>query len=148
VAIYRPQRSRRRVAILTALVGLTVGLVAGLAIGSRNEPDPVETMKELRASLTQAATVLEIAEVEYGEAVSGTDVTNDSEYQGARDALRRSRSLFGSAAPALEIVDERGVAEMENGYERLQTLMSAPAESQEVSRAIGELSALLREPLD
>ena len=122
-------------------MGLVIGLGAGILL--RPGPDPVAAARDLSADLDGAAGLLEVAQVEYEESVSGSRVTNPREYRAARAALSRSRNRFGDARPALEALSDPAAAAIAVGYDRMQALMDAPAPPARVAAALRRLVRLL-----
>jgi hypothetical protein len=122
-------------------MGLLIGLGAGILL--RPDPDPVAAVRDLSADLDGAAGLLEVAQVEYEESVSGSRVTSPREYRGARAALSRSRNRFGDARPALEALSDPAAEAIDAGYDRTQALMEEPAPPARVAAALRRLARLL-----
>jgi hypothetical protein len=141
VAIYRPSKPRWPALLGAAVIGLLLGLGAGFLL--RTVPDPVEVARDLRADLDGAAGLLEVAQVEYEESVSGSRVTDPREYRAARAALSRSRDRFGDVRPALEALSDPVVGAIDAGYDRTQDLMAEPAQPSRVREALERLAGLL-----
>src|SRR5918992_4350436 len=122
MAIYRPPKARWPLAIATAVAGLVCGLLIGLAIGSK-DPDPLEAAEEIRATLLSASGSLEVAAIEYEEAVGAEGVESEAEYEGARDALASSRAGYGEVRPALEALAPAIAESLDELYDRCATLI-------------------------
>ena len=146
MAIYRPTRPRYKVILATGALGLAIGLVAGLALGGE-DPDPVETARDVRVSLSEAASVLEIVEIEYSEAWTAQGDVGGQEFEGAQDALARSEALWGEARGTLSVLAPDRAAEIDDHYDRLEEEVASGAEPKEVATAIDRLSTAL-EPDD
>ena len=101
MAIYRPSKPRWPALVGAVVMGLVIGLGAGILL--RPGPDPVAAARDLSADLDGAAGLLEVAQVEYEESVSGSRVTSPREYGAAQAALARSRTRFREARPAVAI---------------------------------------------
>lgn len=142
MAIYRPQRPRYKLVLGAALVGLVVGLVTGLLLG-RDEPDPVEAVREIRVTLTQASSSLEIVEIEYAEALDDGSGEGDPEYEGALDALARSRAHWRRARPAIDLLAPEDAATIDSRYDELRQAMEDEALPEEINELTAELSSLL-----
>ncbi|MDQ4095002.1 MAG: hypothetical protein M3174_02190, partial [Actinomycetota bacterium] len=121
---------------------LLVGLVAGLIVGSE-DPDPVEAVREVRVTLTEAASLLEIVEIEYAEALEDGSGAGDQEYEGALDALARSRSHWRRARPALALLESDDASAIDARYEELQQAMESEALPEEINQLTAELSQML-----
>jgi hypothetical protein len=93
--------------------------------------------------MTDAATTLEIVAIEYSESVEGTDVVNRPEYEGAVDALARSRTSYQEFRGAIAMVDRSSAEAIDDAYEELDQLMGEPASPEEVETKTQELAALL-----
>lgn len=142
MAIYRPTKPRYRLVIATAVAGLVVGFVAGLIVG-RDEPDPVEAAREVRVTLTQASSVLEIVEIEYAEALEDGSGVGDREYEGAKDALARSRSHWEQARPVMRLLAPDEVAGVDARYDELEQAVDEEALPEEVNELTSELGEML-----
>ena len=142
MAIYRPQKPRYRLVLGAAVVGLLVGLVAGLILGG-DDPDPVDAVREIRVTLTEASSLLEIVEIEYAEALEDGSGAGDPEYEGALDAFARSRSHWRRARPAIDLLASDDAATIDARYEDLETAMEAEALPEEVNELTAELSDML-----
>jgi hypothetical protein len=141
VAIYRPSKPRWPALLGAAVMGLLIGLGAGILL--RPDPDPVAAARDMSADLAGAAGLLEVAQVEYEESVSGTEVISPREYRAARAALSRSRNRFGDARPALEALSDSAAKAIDAGYDRIQALMGEPAPPVRVAAALRRLARLL-----
>ena len=143
MAIYRPPRPRYRIALLCLGIGLLTGLATGLVLGG-GESDPRTTAQEVRVSLVEAASLLEIVEIEYEEGLEATGDIQNQELSGARDALQRSRQRWGEAKGLLELIDPSGTEEIDAAYSNLQEVM----EQEAAAEVVAELTADLGEILD
>jgi hypothetical protein len=145
MAIYRPPKSRWPTALVLGLVGLLIGLLIGWLAFGRAEPDPEEALETVQETLGEAATTLEIVVIEYSESVDGTEVVNRTEYEGARDALARSRSSYQEVRAATALVDEGATQSIDGAYDELEQLVDDPASAEDVEAKADELEALLRD---
>lgn len=143
VAIYRPPQARWPLALAAGIGGLLIGMVAGLVLGS-DDPDPNETASAIRATLAAAAGSLEVAQIEYREAVSDGGVERRTEYEGSLDALDSSRSNYRTVRPALETLVPSLVQEVDDLYQRCTSLMKAPSDVPDVSACLVRLGELLK----
>ena len=97
----------------------------------------------MRAALVSAAGSLEVAVIEYDEAVGPAGLENEAEYEGARDALASSRARYGNVRPALEALVPSEMARLDELYDRCSDLIEEIAASSEVEECAGELTAAL-----
>jgi hypothetical protein len=141
VAIYRPPKRRWPLAAAAGLAGIVIGIAAAAVLAS--EPDPVESLRVTKSQLAQASAVLEVAEVEYSEAVENGEIESQAEYDGALGALDRSRALFLSAAPVVRFADSDVAGSIERSYDEIRATMEAPGSEEEVAALLEELAAQL-----
>ncbi|MFN2488779.1 MAG: hypothetical protein ABR529_03370 [Actinomycetota bacterium] len=144
MAIYRPQRRRWPALALAAGLGLLLGVALGLAVAGSDDPDVSAAAAEARTRLTEAAGLLEVAEVEYQESVADGEVTQEAEYEGALRALERSRSRYLQARPGLIALAPQVADDLDARYGDLALNMEERAPEQGVSEAAAELIELLR----
>ena len=144
MAIYRPSRARWPIALAAAVVGVAIGLVAGLSLADTG-PHPGAVVSDVRANVRAATALLDVVKVEYQEAVSGGEVTTVQEYGGARDALGRSRARFDRAARVLEPLDHEAAERIGDAYQRLAQMMGETAPAQDVLDQIDRLASLLED---
>jgi hypothetical protein len=148
VTISRPAPRRWPLAAAAALAGIALGLILGLALGGGDDSsDPEQALREIRAQVTQAAGLLEIAPVEYRQGVRNGAVASAAEYRGARDAVNRSRALYLEARPALLLIAGEAVRTIDAGYERLLQSIGAKAPAAAVDRLARELTRSLEAPV-
>ena len=143
MAIYRPPKPRWPLAIAVGIAGLVTGLGAGMALGS-SDPDPAAAASILKTNLVSAAGSLEVAAIEYTEAVSGGRVVSEAEYSGALDALRSSRSKYSAVRSALSSLFPRQVESIDSLYDEAEDLMSARADATEVATLLEDLQLVLK----
>jgi hypothetical protein len=148
MAIYRPPKQRWPAVLVAAVAGLLIGVVIGWLAFGRAEPDPQESLDQMRVAFNDAATILEIVAIEYSESVQGTEVVNRSEYDGAVEALARSRTRYREFRAAIAMVDQQSIERIDSAYEELDRLVGQPASPQVVETKTGELAALLQSLVD
>lgn len=144
MAIYRPRPSRLPFVIGALVVGLLGGLATGAALVGGRPASVEDAATRVRGSLDGAASLLEIASLEYAEAVQAGTVVNPVEYQGSLDALTQSRARYEEAQGALVTLDPPRAAAIAAAYARLETLMRQPAPIEEMQPDLGALEGLLR----
>ena len=142
MAIYRPPKPRWPLAVAMLIAGLSVGLALGFALGG-DEFDAADAAAEIRTTLATAAGSLEVAAIEYAEAVEDGEVQAEAEYRGAIDAVESSRSRYAEVEAALETLAPDSAGEISDAYAQIENLMSGVADEGEVADAIGELEDLL-----
>ncbi len=143
MAIYRPPRPRWPAIVAAAGIGLLLGIALGWALGSSGGSDPVEALAEVRTSLSSASDLLDVAEIEYTEAVVDGVVVKEAELSGARGAVERSRERYEEVSEAAALMDPDAAASIDEAYTEILALMDAPADAPEVSAALEELAGLL-----
>lgn len=142
MAIYRPPKARWPLVAAASLGGLLLGFILGFVLGS-DEPDPVEAARTIRSTLTAAAGSLEVAGIEYREAVSAGAVERPAEYEGSLRALESSRSGFRTVRPALDELDPARVRTIEGLYARCAGLMDERAATAGVTDCLADLQRQL-----
>ena len=143
MAIYRPRSRRWPIVATVGLIALAVGFGLGWGLKGDDRPDPVEALTSLRSTLTTAAGTLEVVEVEYRESVQDGQVVSSPEYEGARDALERSRQRYLEARPALRELDPDLVTSADALYSDIEQLVDEHAPIEKVTEATDELADLL-----
>jgi uncharacterized protein (DUF885 family) len=130
--------------VAAGVAGALVGLVIGLAIGGGDEDtDPLKGMRDARSSLQRAADVLDIVTVEYAQGVEDGRVASAPEYQGARDALARSRELYLDGRPVLQYVDAQAATRLDHAYQRLAGAATRRAPEQDIEAQARALARAL-----
>ncbi|MGH2807749.1 MAG: hypothetical protein ACRDKT_10790 [Actinomycetota bacterium] len=143
MAIYKPPKARWPLAVFAGVVGLLVGVGVGLVVG-REEPDASEGVRLVQQELASAAAGLEVAGIEYEEAVEDGEVLNDTEYQGSLDALDSSRTRFEGVEDALATLAPDQAEAIASGYDEAAGAMEGRAPPDEVQGLLDELSELLK----
>lgn len=120
------------------------GLIGVVAFGGR-PASLEEAALRTRAALSESAGLLEIASIEYVEAVSSSGtVLSDPEYQGSLGALDRARARYAGVAAAVGAFDPAQAADIHALLSSLDELMRRPAPPPDVQDAIDQLSVVLR----
>jgi hypothetical protein len=145
VAIYRPRSRRWPLVGAIGLIGLAIGFGLGWGLKGDEQPDPVDALALLHSTLASAAGTLEVVDVEYRESVQDGEVVSSPEYEGARDALERSRQRYVEVRAALGELDPELVTRANDLYADIARLVDGRAPADEVMEVTGELSALLRD---
>jgi hypothetical protein len=148
MAIYRPPKPRWPAVLIAAVMGLLIGVVIGWLAFGRTEPDPEESLDRMGVAFNDAATTLEIVAIEYSESVQGTEVVNRSEYDGAVEALARSRARYQEFRAAIAMVDQQSTQHIDSAYEELDRLVGEPASPEVVETKTEELAVLLQTLVD
>ena len=143
MAIYRPRRSLVPTIAGAALVGLLVGLLVGYISWANRPPDLDAATLATQTALREAASLLEVVQIEYSEAVGPDGVASESELGGARAALSRSRERYDAVANVLGAIAPDRAAAIGRGYATLDDLVGAARPENEVAATIGELEDLL-----
>lgn len=142
MAIYRPPKARWPLATAVGVAAALCGLLIGLAVGSK-DPDPSVAAQEVRAALSSAAGSLEVAVIEYEEAVGPEGVESEAEYDGARDALASSRARYEEVRPALDALVPSAAARLDDLYDRCESLADDAAPAAEFGACADELTVAL-----
>ena len=142
MAIYRPPKPRWPLAVGMLVVGLLIGLALGFALGG-DEFDAADAAAEIRTTLATASGSLEVAAIEYAEAVEDGEVQAEAEYRGAIDAVESSRTQYAEVEAALETLAPDTADEITDSYAEIENLMADVADEQEVGSALAELEDLL-----
>ena len=147
MTISMPARRRWPLAVAAAVLGLAVGLVIGLAIAAGGEDtDPAEAVRDARATADRAASILDVAPVEYGQAVQGGAASQEG-LRGAEGVVERSRSVYLEVRPVISLVDPEAATVIDHAYPRLLSAIRARRAASEVNRATATLQRQLRDPL-
>jgi hypothetical protein len=125
------------------VAGLLCGVLIGLAIGSA-DPDPSEAATRIRSSLVAAAGSLEVAAIEYEEAVTDGRIEAQAEYDGALDALGSSNARYREVRGALEALVPDVAEDLDGLYERCRGLMEDTVDTPEVVACLEDLEAALQ----
>ena len=144
MAIYKPPKARWPLAVFAGVIGLLIGLAVGFVLG-REDPDPAEGARIVQRELTGAAAALDVVGIEYAESVENGEVTNETEYQGALDALASSRDRFESVSAALAVLAPERVDALASAYDDVAAAMEDRADGDEVDGLLDELAEMLKE---
>lgn len=142
MAIYRPPRSRWPLALAVGAIALIVGVAAGALIN--RDGDGAQGVTEVQSALFAAAGSVEVAAIEYEEAVSGGEVSSQTEYEGAQDALASGRSRYQQVRDQLSGIAPDRVEEIDAAFEEAESLMDEAADAEEVLRALERLEEALK----
>jgi hypothetical protein len=143
MAIYKPPKARWPLAVFAGVLGLLLGIGIGFALG-QEEPDPAEGVRLIQQELAAAAAGLEVAGIEYTEAVQDGEVVSDPEYQGSLDAIGNSRTRFESVEAALATLAPELAEQIADGYEEAESAMEDRAPDEDVQALLEELSGWLK----
>jgi hypothetical protein len=143
MAIYKPPKARWPLAVFAGVLGLLLGIGIGFALG-QEEPDPAEGVRLVQQELAAAAAGLEVAGIEYTEAVDDGEVVSDPEYQGSLDAIGNSRTRFESVEAALATLAPELAEQIADGYEEAESAMEDRAPDEDVQALLEELSGWLK----
>lgn len=124
------------------LVALAIGILAGVAL---SRDDGSGGAEEIQAELFSAAGSVEVAGIEYEEAVAaGGDITIRSEYAGARDALESGRARYLEVRESLASLAPERVDALDEAFDEAEGLMADAADSEAVQAALERLEGLLK----
>ena len=130
-------------AVFAGVLGLLLGIALGFVLG-QEDPDATEGVRLVQQELAAAAAGLEVAGIEYTEAVDDGEVLSDAEYQGSLDALDSSRSRYEEVSEALETLAPERAAAIAAGYNDVQAAMEGTSPAEDVASLLDELAALLQ----
>jgi hypothetical protein len=88
MAIYQAPRKRWRAALVAGAVGALIGLGIGLAVGG-GDPDPLDALRKLDATLEEAAAPLEVLVIHGQE-----DTGSSTDARVVTDAVSRTTLRF------------------------------------------------------
>ena len=143
MAIYRPNRSRWPLAVAVGLIALVVGVIATLAFTGGDEES--SGAEEIQSSLFAAAGSVEVAGIEYEEAVGDSGaVASNSELSGARDALQSGRSQYQAVRADLAALAPERTEKLDAAFDAAEELMEQEAPATEVVDALEALEELLK----
>ena len=129
-------------AVAVGVVALIVGVLVGLALTGDDDSTGAE---DIQATLFAAAGSVEVAGIEYEEAVAaGGDIRSRSEYAGARDALDSGRERYLEVRNSLDSLAPERVDALDEAFHEAEELMADAADSDEVGAALGRLEELLK----
>lgn len=143
MAIYKPPKARWPLALFVGIAAFLLGIGIGLLLG-KEEPNAAEGIRLVQQEMTSAAAGLEVAGIEYSEAVDDTGVVSDAEYQGALDALESSRTRYETVHDALATLSPDLAGDISIGYEEAAAAMQDEAPPDEVDALLDELSSQLK----
>jgi hypothetical protein len=146
MTISMPGRRRWPAAVAGAILGVAVGLVIGLAVSGGDDSDPVGAVRDARSTASRAAAILEVAPIEYGQAVQAGAEAEEG-LRGAQGVVERSRSVYQEVRPVVSLIDPQAATAIDHRYARLLAAIRARQPAPEVNRATKRLQGLLREPL-
>lgn len=145
MAIYRPPKPRWRAVAMGIAIGVLLGGSVGFALGRPNEPDLAEAVGAIRGTLARAAGSIEVAAIEYEEALEDGEVVARSEYEGALAAVSSAQDSYREVRAALlQLVPAKATA-IDEAFDRLVDAMRGMADPEEIARVASELEELLKE---
>jgi hypothetical protein len=124
VAVYRPTRRQRPLALYAAL-GLLALLVVGGAAVLLLRPAPPSDLAAAKAALTEVSSRLDLLTVEYPKLLAGQP-------SGAGAALTSAEAAFTRALPTLQTLDPAWTAARQAELTTLQTLVAGKAPATDV----------------
>ena len=124
MAVYRPTRRQRPLALYAAL-GLLVLLVLGGAAVLLLRPAPPSDLAAAKAALTEVSSRLDLLTVEYPKLLAGQS-------NGADAALRGADAAFARALPTLQTLDPAWASARQAELATLQTLVGNKAPAADV----------------
>jgi hypothetical protein len=98
----------------------------------------------MRSALDSAASLLEVAGIEYAEAVVDGRVVKEVEFRGSVDAVSRSKARWQEVAVALGKLDPVRAAAIGQAYDEVEALMARHVPPTELDGKLATLTALLR----
>lgn len=143
MAIYKPPKARWPLAVFAGVLGLLIGVGLGFALG-QEDPDAAEGVRLVKQELAAAAAGLEVAGIEYAEAVDDGEVLSEPEYQGSLDAIGNSRTRFESVEDALAALAPDLAEQIADGFDDAESAMEDRAPTEDVQALLDELSGLLK----
>jgi len=135
LAVYRPTRRQRPLALWLAL-GLLVIVILGGAAFLLLRPAPTSDLAAAKAALTEAASRLDLLTVEYPKQLAG-------QANGADAALTSAEAAFNRALPTVQTLDPAWATARQAEFAALQTLVHTQAPAADVEAAATALIANL-----
>jgi hypothetical protein len=146
MAIYRPRRSSWPAAMLFVAVGALIGFGIGFALFGSRPVDLADAAERMAAPLTEARGLVEVAGIEYREAVRDGAVVAETEFQGATGALARAEAAYQSVSGPLARVAPARAEAIDAGFAGLHDLFDSLAPPEEVDSAVDALVGELVSP--
>ena len=139
MSVYRDPANRRgrRLLIVSIVVSLLVGALAGFLIAraTQDEPTLAEQVEDVRADLDPAIDVLGLVPGHYEQAVRDGKVVEPAQYEGARSQAQSAADIVADAEPDLVIIAPTQLEAAQSEIERLQQLIEQKASLGEVGTA-------------
>jgi hypothetical protein len=146
VSLYR-QAAGSRTGTLAAIgvLGLLAGAIAGFALGrgTASEPTFPELAEELSADVRPALNALELVTIEYPEAVRGSEVVAETEYEAARSQAETAESTLASVSTDLAAVDPARAETAIAAAAQVTALIEDRADPGRVERAAEQAAAAI-----
>ena len=137
MAIYRPRRSRWPLLVGLTTVSFVVGALAGAFVVGSQPVNLTSAAASVRDGLAGSAGLLEVAQIEYAEALSPGG--GETEYQGALANLDRSRARYDAVSAALAELNPERAQRIATGFGALRSMMEQRTEASLVADAVANL---------
>jgi hypothetical protein len=136
MSLYREAGRRRGWPIaLAAVIGVAIGVVAGLLVGDSGGGSLSDEVDELRSDVGPAAGALELVRIEYAEAVRGGKIVAATEFDAARSHAERARGLVEENVDDLAALGKAEAEEARTAIDRLSRLIDSHAPPAHVNAA-------------
>ena len=138
MAIYQAPRKRWRLGVGAGVIGVLIGLVAGLVVGGGSN-DPLASLRDLDTKLEDAASPLDVLVI-HGEADTGSA----GNPRVVTDAVARTKQRFDEVRDAVSAINADAVEEFDEHVAALEELAREDGDSDDIADEAEELAELLR----
>lgn len=138
MAIYQAPRKRWRLTLVAGIVGVLIGLIAGL-VGGGGDSDPLAALRELDMKLEEAASPLDVLVI-HGEADTGSA----GDPRVVIDAVARTSQRFDEVRDSVVRINREAVVAFDGHVARLRKLAREDGDADAIADEAEELADLLR----
>lgn len=144
MAIYVPDSTRRRRALLLAAACLIGGLLVGGLIGRATAPGIDDEVAKVREQAADAATALQRLPIEYEQLLAGEGESPET----INDAIDSARELLRAAYDDAVWFGESAAAPTDAALDALRSVVAEDGSAQEFAAAVDEAVREIEERFD